>query len=145
MGAQGRDTHDYVNSPDNSRPPSRAGQANGGQHGGGQAGAAARAVSGERQRRRRKQQQQQERGKPKGTFGQSNSRDSGRSSWIGGTVRGGVVLGVDLPAIEAEIIAQARAASGRMQALKPVLDRSKTTLDAYYRAGGHGKRVRRAH
>ena len=57
----------------------------------------------------------------------------------------GIVLGVDLPAIEAEIIAQARAASGRMQALKPVLDRSKTTLDAYYRAGGHGKRVRRAH
>jgi cytosine/adenosine deaminase-related metal-dependent hydrolase len=52
-------------------------------------------------------------------------------------VRDGEVLGVDLPEIEREIIAQARAATGRMGDLKPVLDRSKATLDAYYRAGGH--------
>ena len=60
-------------------------------------------------------------------------------------VRDGVVLGVDLPAIESEILAQARAATGRMQELKPVLDRSKATLDAYYRAGGHSGRVSPAH
>ena len=54
-------------------------------------------------------------------------------------VRDGVVLGIDLPAIEAETLAQARAATGDMQTLKPVLDRSKATLNTYYRAGGHRK------
>ena len=54
-------------------------------------------------------------------------------------VRDGVVLGIDLPTIEAETLAQARAATGDMQTLKPVLDRSKAPLTTYYRSGGHRK------
>ena len=37
----------------------------------------------------------------------------------------GVVLGIDLPAVEAEVLAQARAAGVRMRELKPVLNRKK--------------------
>lgn len=55
-------------------------------------------------------------------------------------VRDGKVLGVDMEAIEAEVLDQARAAGDAMRRLKPVLDRSQATLDEYYRAGRHGGR-----
>lgn len=55
-------------------------------------------------------------------------------------VRGGKVLGVDMEAIEKELLAQARAAGKHMLELKPVLDRSKATLDEFYRSGKHAAR-----
>ncbi len=55
-------------------------------------------------------------------------------------VRGGKVLGVDLDAVEAEVLDQARAAGDALRRLKPVLDRSQATLDEYYRTGKHARR-----
>jgi cytosine/adenosine deaminase-related metal-dependent hydrolase len=52
-------------------------------------------------------------------------------------VRDGRVLGVDLPAIEREVIAQARRHAERMRGLKPVLERSQATLKRFYVGGGH--------
>jgi cytosine/adenosine deaminase-related metal-dependent hydrolase len=52
-------------------------------------------------------------------------------------VRDGKVTGVDLPAIEREVIAQARASSARIRALKPVTERSQAVLSKFYAAGGH--------
>lgn len=52
-------------------------------------------------------------------------------------VRDGRVLGVDLPAIEREVVAAARANGERMRALKPVTERSQATLRAWYEAGEH--------
>jgi hypothetical protein len=47
------------------------------------------------------------------------------------------VTGVDLPAIEREVIAQARADAARMRELKPVLERSQATLRSFYGQGLH--------
>ncbi len=55
-------------------------------------------------------------------------------------VRDGRVLGVDLPAIEQEVLSQARATGARMRDLKPVLERSQATLSSFYQAGGHIRR-----
>ena len=52
-------------------------------------------------------------------------------------VREGRVLGVDLPAIEREVIAQTRAYADKMRGLKPVLERSQATLKLFYQSGGH--------
>jgi cytosine/adenosine deaminase-related metal-dependent hydrolase len=52
-------------------------------------------------------------------------------------VRNGHVLGVDLPAIEREVIAQTRAYAERMRGLKPILERSQATLKRFYADGGH--------
>lgn len=52
-------------------------------------------------------------------------------------VRDGRVLGVDLPAIEREVIAQGRAAGEGMRRLKPVLERSQAVLRDFYQSGGH--------
>lgn len=52
-------------------------------------------------------------------------------------VRDGEVLGIDLPAVEREVIGQARANAERMRTLKPVTERSQATLRAFYEAGGH--------
>ena len=52
-------------------------------------------------------------------------------------VRGGKVLGIDMDAVEKEVLAQARAAGDDMRQLKPVLDRSTATLDEFYRSGKH--------
>ncbi|MBV8850950.1 MAG: amidohydrolase family protein [Methylobacteriaceae bacterium] len=52
-------------------------------------------------------------------------------------VRDGRVLGVDLPAIEREVIAQSRAHAGHMRRLRPVLERSQQTLKSFYQSGGH--------
>ena len=52
-------------------------------------------------------------------------------------VRDGRVLGVDLPAIEREVIAQGRAHAGNMRRLRPVLERSQQTLKSFYQSGGH--------
>jgi cytosine/adenosine deaminase-related metal-dependent hydrolase len=52
-------------------------------------------------------------------------------------VRDGRVLGVDLPAIEREVIEQGRAHAGDMRRLRPVLERSQQTLKSFYRSGGH--------
>lgn len=55
-------------------------------------------------------------------------------------VRDGTVTGVDLPELEKELLAQARASADRMRRLKPILQRSQTTLDEFYRAGRHMSR-----
>lgn len=52
-------------------------------------------------------------------------------------VRDGKVTGVDLPAIEREVIAQARANAARVQSLKPIMERSQATLARFYAAGRH--------
>jgi cytosine/adenosine deaminase-related metal-dependent hydrolase len=52
-------------------------------------------------------------------------------------VRDGRVLGVDLPAIEREIIAQTRHHAAKARELKPVLARSQATLKRFYDQGGH--------
>lgn len=52
-------------------------------------------------------------------------------------VRAGKVLGVDVDAIEREVLAQARTARSQMQSIRPVLQRSQATLAAFYAAGGH--------
>lgn len=52
-------------------------------------------------------------------------------------VRDGVVLGADMPAVEREVLAQARAGGERMRALRPIMQRSQATLDAFYTEGGH--------
>jgi cytosine/adenosine deaminase-related metal-dependent hydrolase len=52
-------------------------------------------------------------------------------------VRDGRVLGVDLPAIEREVIAQARHQAERIRGFKPVLERSQATLKRFYAEGGH--------
>jgi cytosine/adenosine deaminase-related metal-dependent hydrolase len=54
-------------------------------------------------------------------------------------VRDGRVLGVDMEAVEKEVLAQAHAAGARMRELKPVMDRSIATLDKFYRAGNHAR------
>ena len=55
-------------------------------------------------------------------------------------VRDGKVAGVDLPAIEREVIAQARSHSARIRSLKPILERSQSTLAKFYSSGGHLRR-----
>ena len=52
-------------------------------------------------------------------------------------VRGGTVLGIDLDAAEKELVAQARAGRPYMEKIKPVLQRSQATLDAFFHSGGH--------
>lgn len=52
-------------------------------------------------------------------------------------VRDGVVTGVDLPAIEREVIAQTKRYAAKTLGLKPLLERSQATLAEYYRRGGH--------
>jgi hypothetical protein len=52
-------------------------------------------------------------------------------------VRDGKITGVDLPAIEREVIAQGRAHGSRVRSLKPVLERSQGTLAKFYANGGH--------
>jgi cytosine/adenosine deaminase-related metal-dependent hydrolase len=52
-------------------------------------------------------------------------------------VRNGKVTGVDLPAIEREVIAQARGNAARVKSLKPVVERSQVTLAKFYANGGH--------
>jgi cytosine/adenosine deaminase-related metal-dependent hydrolase len=49
----------------------------------------------------------------------------------------GRVVGVDLDAIEAELLAQAHAAGPEMRALRPIMERSQNTLNAFYASGGH--------
>lgn len=62
-----------------------------------------------------------------------------RSLYVAGreVVRDGKVLGVDLSAIEREVIAQARANAARMHQFKPILERSQATLKRFYTEGGH--------
>jgi cytosine/adenosine deaminase-related metal-dependent hydrolase len=57
-------------------------------------------------------------------------------------VRDGKVTGVDLPAIEREVIAQARANASRVKSLKPVMERSQAALAKFYAADGHVARPR---
>lgn len=47
-------------------------------------------------------------------------------------VRDGCVLGVDLEALERDVVKNARAQGNHMRALKPVLERSQATLRAFY-------------
>jgi cytosine/adenosine deaminase-related metal-dependent hydrolase len=52
-------------------------------------------------------------------------------------VHDGKVTGIDLPAVEREVIAQARANAAQVKSLKPVMERSQATLARFYAAGGH--------
>jgi hypothetical protein len=52
-------------------------------------------------------------------------------------MRGGKVLGVDVDAIEREVLTQAKAARSQMQKIRPVLKRSQATLSDFYKSGGH--------
>ena len=52
-------------------------------------------------------------------------------------VRDGRVLGVDLAAVENEVMTQARQAGDSMRRLRPILERSQATLDQFYRGSGH--------
>jgi 5-methylthioadenosine/S-adenosylhomocysteine deaminase len=52
-------------------------------------------------------------------------------------VQDGCTVGVDLEAIENELLAQARAAGASMRALRPVMERSQATLREFYASGGH--------
>jgi cytosine/adenosine deaminase-related metal-dependent hydrolase len=49
----------------------------------------------------------------------------------------GRVLGIDLAAVEKEVLAQARAAGAHMRSLRPVMERSQATLDTYYRSAAY--------
>src|SRR6267378_3234040 len=52
-------------------------------------------------------------------------------------VRDGKVLGIDFDAVEAELLARARAERAYMDAMRPVLRRSQATLEAFFKSGGH--------
>jgi cytosine/adenosine deaminase-related metal-dependent hydrolase len=52
-------------------------------------------------------------------------------------VRKGKVLGIDMEAIEQELLAQAQAGRKYMETIRPVLQRSQATLDAFIQSGGH--------
>ena len=52
-------------------------------------------------------------------------------------VRDGKVLGIDFDAVEAELLARARAERAYMDAMRPVLKRSQATLEAFFKSGGH--------
>lgn len=52
-------------------------------------------------------------------------------------VHDGGLIGIDLPAVEREVLSQARAGGDWMRALKPLMERSQTALDGFYQSGGH--------
>jgi cytosine/adenosine deaminase-related metal-dependent hydrolase len=56
-------------------------------------------------------------------------------------VRKGKVLGINLDEVEKEVVAQAQAGRKYMQTIRPVLQRSQATLDAFFRGGGHRTRA----
>jgi cytosine/adenosine deaminase-related metal-dependent hydrolase len=62
-----------------------------------------------------------------------------RHLFVGGrqVVKDRHVVGVDLDAIERELLDQARAAGPAMRALRPTMERSQQTLEAFYSTGGH--------
>lgn len=65
--------------------------------------------------------------------------DHVRHTFVNGrqVVKDGHATGVDLDGIEQELLAQARAAGPAMRALRPIMERSQNTLDAFYASGGH--------
>jgi cytosine/adenosine deaminase-related metal-dependent hydrolase len=52
-------------------------------------------------------------------------------------LRAGRPLGIDLPGMEKDLLAQAAAQGQSMRALRPVMERSQMTLAEFYRSGGH--------
>jgi cytosine/adenosine deaminase-related metal-dependent hydrolase len=52
-------------------------------------------------------------------------------------VRDGKVLGIDMEAIEKEVLAQVRAGRRYMETIRPVLARSQATLEGFFRSGAH--------
>ena len=54
-------------------------------------------------------------------------------------VRDGRVLGIDMEAVEKELLAQARAQRPHMDAIRPVLERSQATLAELFSSGAHRK------
>ena len=52
-------------------------------------------------------------------------------------VRGGVAVGVDSDALARELMGQARAAGDILARFRPLLERHRQAVRAYYRAGGH--------
>ena len=52
-------------------------------------------------------------------------------------VRDGVAVGVDVSALEREATDQARAAGDELTRIRPLLERHRQAVRAYYRAGGH--------
>jgi cytosine/adenosine deaminase-related metal-dependent hydrolase len=55
-------------------------------------------------------------------------------------VRDGKLLGIDLDAAEKELLMQVRASRQHMEDIRPVLQRSQKTLEAFFRSGGHRRR-----
>jgi cytosine/adenosine deaminase-related metal-dependent hydrolase len=55
-------------------------------------------------------------------------------------VRDGKLLGIDLEAAEKELLMQARASRQHMENIRPVLQRSQKTIEAFFRSGGHRHR-----
>jgi hypothetical protein len=47
------------------------------------------------------------------------------------------VLGIDFDAVEAELLARARAEHAYMDTIRPVLQRSQATLASFFKSGGH--------
>jgi cytosine/adenosine deaminase-related metal-dependent hydrolase len=52
-------------------------------------------------------------------------------------VRDGKVIGIDLEAAEKELLMQVRAGRKHMEAIRPVLQRSQDTLEAFFKSGAH--------
>jgi cytosine/adenosine deaminase-related metal-dependent hydrolase len=52
-------------------------------------------------------------------------------------VQNGGTAGLDLAALERELLMQAHAAAPAMRALQPIMERSQETLRAFYESGGH--------
>jgi cytosine/adenosine deaminase-related metal-dependent hydrolase len=52
-------------------------------------------------------------------------------------VRDGKVLGIDLAAVENELLARARSQREYVEKIRPVLQRSQATLSAFFKSGGH--------
>ena len=55
-------------------------------------------------------------------------------------VRDGKLLGIDLDAAEKELLMQVRANRQHMEHIRPVLQRSQKTIEAFFRSGGHRHR-----
>jgi cytosine/adenosine deaminase-related metal-dependent hydrolase len=52
-------------------------------------------------------------------------------------VDNGSIAGIDLEALERDLLAQVHAAGPAMRALRPIMERSQDTLRAFYASGGY--------
>ncbi len=68
-----------------------------------------------------------------------STRNHVRDVFVNGRaiVQAGRPQGIDLDGMEKELLAQAHAQGASMRALRPVMERSQSTLAEFYRSGGH--------